>query len=179
VPGDGFQCASESGMRDEGSPLAIGLQEQVANRLKQPWSKVSVVSVTERYYKVSGMDQRRRTTMNFRLSVEIAQMISKPGSEVAPGIVWSLPAYESGGIRHKGSVSLIRALILKYGNLRWRCKAKDTSRKGKAESSDEPSRGGTARSSDESTEMVEERRSGVIQVRSKVNHESGRNCWLQ
>ena len=124
------------------------------------------------------MDQGRRTTVNCRSSVEIAQMTSKPGSDVAPGIVWPLPAYESGGIRHRGSVSVIRALTLNCGNLRWRCKAKGTSRKGKAESSDEPSRGGTARSSDESTVMVEERRGGVIQVGSGVNHESGRNCSL-
>jgi len=46
--GNGLQCAAESGMRDEGRPLAIGLQEQVANRRKQHWSKASVVSVTEK-----------------------------------------------------------------------------------------------------------------------------------
>ncbi|WP_211340444.1 hypothetical protein, partial [Prosthecochloris vibrioformis] len=37
-----------SGMRDEGRPLAIGLQEQVANHRKQHWSKALVVSVTEK-----------------------------------------------------------------------------------------------------------------------------------
>jgi len=35
-------------MRDEGRPLAIGLQEQVANHRKQHWSKALVVSVTEK-----------------------------------------------------------------------------------------------------------------------------------
>ncbi|MBZ4219586.1 MAG: hypothetical protein LAC69_05310 [Chlorobium sp.] len=123
------------------------------------------------------MNQRRRTTVNCRSSVESDQMISKPESDVAPGLVWSKPAYESGGIRHRGSVIVIRALVLNCGNLRWRCQAKGPSLKGKADSSDAPPRGGTARSSDESTVMVEERRGGVIQVRSAVNHKSGRSCW--
>ena len=43
-----FSVPQKSGMRDEGSPLAIGLQEQVANHRKQHWSKASVVSVTEK-----------------------------------------------------------------------------------------------------------------------------------
>lgn len=37
-----------SGVRDEGRPLAIGLQEQVANRRKRRESKAQVVSVTEK-----------------------------------------------------------------------------------------------------------------------------------
>jgi hypothetical protein len=42
------ECAAESGIRDEGRPLAIGLQEQVANHRKRLGSKASVVSVTEK-----------------------------------------------------------------------------------------------------------------------------------
>jgi len=123
------------------------------------------------------MDQRRRTTVNCRSSVEIDKMISKPEVYVAPGLAWSKPAYESGGIRRRGSVSVIRALVLNCGNLRRRCQAKSTSPKGKAESSDAPPRDGTARSSEEATVMVVERRGGVIWVRSEVNHESGRIYW--
>ena len=37
-----------SGVRDEGRPLAIGLQEQVANHRKRLWTKAMVVSVTEK-----------------------------------------------------------------------------------------------------------------------------------
>ena len=48
ILGHWHQCAAESGMRDEGRPLAIGLQEQVANHRKQHWSKACVVSVTEK-----------------------------------------------------------------------------------------------------------------------------------
>ena len=42
------QCAAESGVGDEGRPLAIGLQEQVANHRKRLGSKALVVSVTEK-----------------------------------------------------------------------------------------------------------------------------------
>ncbi|WP_150084412.1 hypothetical protein [Prosthecochloris aestuarii] len=122
------------------------------------------------------MDQRRRTTVNCRTSVESAKTISKPESDIAPGLVWSKPAYESDGIRRRGSVSVIRALILNCGNLRRRCQAKSTSPKGKAESSDVSSRGGIVRSSDEAAVMVVERRDGIIQVIPEVNRESGRSC---
>jgi len=46
-----YKCAAESGVRDEGSPLAIGLQEQVANHRKRLGSKALVVSVTEKVSK--------------------------------------------------------------------------------------------------------------------------------
>ena len=43
-----YKCAAESGVRDEGRSLAIGLQEQVANHRKRLGSKTLVVSVTEK-----------------------------------------------------------------------------------------------------------------------------------
>lgn len=46
--GLGYKCAAESGVRDEGRPLAIGLQEQIANHRKRLGSKAPVVSVTEK-----------------------------------------------------------------------------------------------------------------------------------
>ena len=124
----------------------------------------------------SGVDQRRRTTVNCRSSVESTQMTSKPGSDVAPRLVWPLPAYGSGGVRHRGSVSLIRALTLNCGNLRWRCKAKGTSPKGEADSSDVPPRDGAARSSVEATVMAVERRGCVIPAFGCVNRASGRSA---
>jgi hypothetical protein len=42
------ECAAASGVRDEGRPLAAGLQEQVANHRKRRGSKARVVSVTEK-----------------------------------------------------------------------------------------------------------------------------------
>ncbi len=35
-------------VRDEGRPLAVGLQDQAANRLKLLWSRARVVSVKEK-----------------------------------------------------------------------------------------------------------------------------------
>ena len=44
----GHQCAAASGVGDEGRPLAIGLQEQIANHRKRLGSKAPVVSVAEK-----------------------------------------------------------------------------------------------------------------------------------
>lgn len=156
-------------------PLAIGLQERVANHPKRRWSKARVVSVMEKVPRGTRYGSGRRTTVNCRSSVESTQMTSKPGSDVAPRSVWPLPAYGSGGVRHRGSVSLIRALTLNCGNLRWRCKAKGTSPKGKAENSDAPSRDGAARSSVEAAVMAVERRGCVIPALVSINRISGRS----
>src|SRR5689334_20384443 len=121
------------------------------------------------------MDQGRRTTVNCRSSVESTQLTSKPGSDVAPRSARRLPAYWPGGVRHRGSVSLIRALTLNCGNLRWRCEAKGTSSKGEADSSDAPSRDGAARSSVEAAVMVVERRGCIILALGGINRASGRN----
>ncbi|OQS35159.1 hypothetical protein B0T40_13420 [Chromobacterium haemolyticum] len=124
---------------------------------------------------MSGMDYGRRTTVNCRSSVESTQMTSKPGSDVAPRSVGTIPAYGPVGVRHRGSVSLIRALTLNCGNLRWRCQAKGASPKGKADNSDAPSRGGAARSSVEAAVMAVERRGCVILVSGGVNCTSRRS----
>ncbi|PHV10361.1 hypothetical protein CSQ89_16675 [Chitinimonas sp. BJB300] len=113
--------------------------------------------------------------MNCRSSVESTQMTSKPGSEVAPRSIATIPAYGRSGVRHRGSVSLIRALTLNCGNLRWRCQAKGTSPKGEADSSDAPSRGGAARSSVEAAVMAGERRGCVIPVMNHANCASRRS----
>lgn len=156
-------------------PLAIGLQEQVANHHKRRWSKAWVVSVMEKVPEGIRYGSGRRTTVNCRSSVESTQMTSKPGSDVAPRSVWPLPAYGPSGVRHRGSVSLIRALTLNCGNLRWRCETKGASSKGEADSSDAPPRGGAARSSDEAAVMAVERRGCVIPALCDVNRVSGRS----
>ncbi len=101
-----------SGVRDEGRSLATGLQELVANHRKRRKSKSYVVSVTEKVPLGIRYESERRTTVNCRSSVESAQMTSKPESDVAPGLVWRLPAYCPDGVRRRGSVSLIQALSL-------------------------------------------------------------------
>jgi len=127
--------------------------------------------------KVSGMNQRRRTPVNCRLRVETAQMTSKLRGDVTSGSACPKPAYGAGGVRHRGSVSLVRAPMLNCGNLRRRWQGKGTSGKCEADSTDAPSRGGATCSSDEVTVIVMERRGRVIQSDSWVNCISRRNLW--
>ena len=151
-------------------PLASGLQELAANHRKRRWLRVFVVSVTEKASeKVSGVNQRRRTNVNHRSSVESAEMTSKLRSDVASGSVWRKPVYWPSGVRHKGSVILVRALILNYRNLRWRCKGKGTSVKSEADNTNAPSRGGATHKSNESLVMRLEQRGRVIWSYSHVN----------
>ena len=118
--GDGHQCAAASGVGDEGRSLAIGLQERVANHRKRRGSKARVVSVTEKAPRGIRCGMGRRTQVNCRSSVESDQTTSKAGSDVAPRLVWTGPAYGPDGVRHRGSASLFRALTLNCGNLRRR-----------------------------------------------------------
>lgn len=163
-------------MRDGGRSSAIGVQAQVANHRKRLESKALVVSVTEKAsVKVSGVNQRRRTTVNHRTSVETDQTTSKPESDVAPGSVWREPVYWPDGVRHRGGVNLVWALAVNCGNLRWRCKGKGASVKSEAENTEAPSRGGAICSSDEGLVMRLERRDRVIQSSGRVNCLSRRN----
>src|SRR5271165_498180 len=59
----------------------------------------------------------KRTPVNRRSSVESAQTTSKPASDVAPGSVWTMPAYGPDGVRHRGGAILFQALALNCGNL--------------------------------------------------------------
>jgi len=163
-------------VRDGGRPPAIGVQAQVANHRKRLGSKALVVSVTEKASeKVSGVNQRRRTNVNHRSSVESEQTTSKLRSDVASGAVWRKPVYWPDGVRHRGGVILVLALALNCGNLRWRCKGKGTSVKSEADNTEAPSRDGAISSSEESLVMRLERRDRVIQSNGKVNCISRRN----
>jgi hypothetical protein len=113
--------------------------------------------------------------VNCRSIVESAQMTSKPGVDVNPGLAWREPVYWPCDVRHRGSASSVRAPMLNCGNLRLRCEGKGSSAQRKAESTEARSRGGAACSSDEVTAMVMERRGRVIELRISVNRASGRN----
>jgi hypothetical protein len=173
--GDGRECAAASGVRDGGWPPAIGLQEQIANHRKRHGSKARVVSVTEKAPRGVRWETGRRTPVNCRSSVESAQMTSKPVGRVAPGSVWTTPAYGPDDVRHRGSAILFQALTLNCGNLRRRWQAKGTSPQGEAESSDAPPRDGAARSSVEAAVMAGERRGGAIRQTWGINRRTGRN----
>jgi hypothetical protein len=45
--GRGHQCAAASGVRDEGRPLAISLQERAANHRKRRRTKARVVLIAD------------------------------------------------------------------------------------------------------------------------------------
>ena len=168
--GGGLQCAAASGVRDEGRSLAIGLQEQVANHRERLGSKALVVSVTEKAPpEASGMDQRRRTTVNCRSSVEKAQTTSKPGRDVTPGPAWREPADWPCGVRHRGSASVVRASKMNCGNLRLRCQGKGPSAQHEADSTDAQPRDGATRSSEEVAVMAMERRGRVVRSAESAN----------
>ena len=113
--------------------------------------------------------------MNCRSSVESAQMTSKPGVDVNPGLAWREPVYWPCDVRHRGSAILVLALMLNYGNLRLRCKGKGASSQGKADNTETRSRGGAARSSSEVAVIAMERRGRVIGSNVQVNCVSRRS----
>ena len=168
-----------SGVRDEGRPLAIGVQAQVANHRKRRESKAQVVSVTEKapcnkITQGSGENQGRRTPVNHR-TIVVNLLTSKLEMDVTPGQVWRQPVYWPDGVRRRGGVILVRALALNCGNLRWRWQGKGTSVKSEAESTEAPSRGGAIRSSEEAVVMMVERRDCVILSNRRVNCASRRS----
>ena len=57
--------------------------------------------------------------MNHRERVETVQTMSKPGRIVSPGQVQREPASWLVGIRHKGGVNLIQALVRNVGTRRF------------------------------------------------------------
>ncbi len=121
------------------------------------------------------VNHKRVMRLNCRSSVESTQTTSKPAGDVAPGSVWTIPAYGPDGVRHRGSAILFQALTLNCGNLRWRWQAKGTSPQGEADNSDAPPRDGAVRSSVETAVMAVERRDGVIRQAGGINWATRRN----
>jgi len=77
-----------------------------------------------------------------------------------------MPADCPGGARHRGGVSLIRALTLNCGNLSPRClRERHKRRSREADSIDAWHRGGQVRSSDETAVMAVEQRGLATQRR--------------
>jgi hypothetical protein len=96
--------------------------------------------------------------------------MSKPESPLAPGQDWAMPADGPIGIRHKGGVSLIQALVRNLGTCRPDAKG-DIQAEGlrKDESTDAGHRGGDARNRVEGLVMGLDRR-GVIVRRYRVGN---------
>ena len=96
--------------------------------------------------------------------------MSKPESPLAPGQDWAMPADDPIGIRHKGGVTLIQALVRNLGTCRPDAKG-EIQAEGlrKDESTDAGHRGGDARSRVEGPVMGLDRR-GVIVRRYHVGN---------
>jgi hypothetical protein len=162
-------------VRDEGRPLAAGLQEQAANHRKRRWLRAIR---HERYGKGTLMYQvwiKKTNTSEPPLKCrKHIRRRQNRGGDVAPGGVWRKPAYWPDGARHTGGVSLIQALMSNCGNLSQRClRERHKQRPCEADSIDALHRGGQARSSDEVAVMAVERR-GLATRRGFIRQLSSR-----
>ena len=105
--------------QDEGRPLAIALQEEVANHLTLRGSRARVVSGAETA-RQDGVryGSRRRAQANPCGGVESVGTTSKLGAVVPPGSAQRHPAYWRGGVRHKEGVPVIQAGVWNMGTCR-------------------------------------------------------------
>ncbi len=97
------------------------------------------------------------------------QLTSKPGSVVDLGQVRTIPVYGLSGVRCRGCMSLIRALLWNVGTCRFNAKGREANQLKGFASTNENRRGGAIRSSDEPAVTAAERRDCVIQSRLVVN----------
>lgn len=98
------------------------------------------------------------------------QPTSKPDSVVDPGQLQALPVYGLKGVRRRGCMNLIQALVWNVGTCWLNAKGRDVAIVCGFASTDVSQRGGAARSSDESAVMAVERRGCVIQPSDIANH---------
>jgi hypothetical protein len=97
------------------------------------------------------------------------QLTSKPDSVVDPGQLQALPAYGLKGVRCRGYMILIQALMWNVGTCWLNVKGRGVMLFNFA-STDVSQRGGATRSSDEDAVMALERRGCVIQPSAIANH---------
>ena len=97
------------------------------------------------------------------------QQTSKPDSVVDPGQVQTIPVYGLSGVRCRGCMSLIQALLRNVGTYRFDTKGREAELLSGFASTNVNRRGGAIRSSDETAVTAVERRDCVIQPRLVVN----------
>ena len=98
--------------------------------------------------------------------------MSKPERREVPGQDWGMPADGPIGIRHKGGVTLIQALVRNLGTCRLDAKGEiQADRLRKDQSADARHRGGSARSRDEGSVMELDRRGCVVQLWTGTNRQ--------
>lgn len=97
------------------------------------------------------------------------QLTSKPDRVVDPGQTQALPVYGLGGVRRRGCMSSIQALVRNVGTCWLNAKGREVAVFSGFASTDVSQRGGATRSSDEGAVMVVERRGCVIQPSGIAN----------
>ena len=103
------------------------------------------------------------------------KLTSKPESVVAPGQAQTEPVYGLSGVRCRGSMNLIQALMRNVGTCWLDAKERAAADLGSCASTNAGQRGGATRSSDEASVMEVERRGCVIQPTSAANRYFGRS----
>ncbi len=96
------------------------------------------------------------------------QVTSKPGSVIVPGQAQTVPVYGLSGVRCRGSMTLIQALMGNVGTY-W-LNDKERGAVFSSASTDVSQRGGATCISTEVTVMVMERRSCIIRSKLSANH---------
>jgi hypothetical protein len=97
------------------------------------------------------------------------QPTSKPDSVIDPGQLQALPVYGLKGVRRRGCMSLIQALVWNVGTCWLNAKGREVAMSSGFASTDVSQRGGATRSSDENAVMAVERRGCVIQPSAIAN----------
>ena len=104
-------------MRDEGRSLGAGLQERASNHLKLRWLRARVVSVKDKSrHKIAQVWIRETSASEPLMRCRNTEMTSKLEASLTPGQAQGEPADCLGGVRHKGGVTLIQALVRNVGN---------------------------------------------------------------
>ena len=97
------------------------------------------------------------------------QLTSKLGSVVGPGQIQTVPVYGLGGVRCRGCMILIQALVWNVGTCWFNVKGREVAVLSDFASTNVNQMGGATRSSDEASVMDVEQRGCVIQPSLIVN----------
>ena len=111
--------------------------------------------------------------MNHRRSVDNCNRCQNRGLVNAPGQVRQKPEFRSGGIRHRGGVTIVQALVRNLGICASMLRERLKRRPRKSLSTDAKYRGGVMRSSEEGAVMALERRHGLIRLAEGDNCDTG------
>lgn len=111
--------------------------------------------------------------MNHRRSVDNCNRCQNQGLDNALGQVRQQPEFWSGGIRHRGGVTIIQALVRNLGICASMLRELLKRRPRKSVSTDAKYRGGVMHSSEESAVMAPERRHGLIRLTEGDNCATG------